>query len=74
MSSETFQERIDMKECIKECVGYESDFTLNLYPQGLFLGRGQVRNYEWSQRKLLGGKYIWALRLSKEQHTMTFYD
>lgn len=70
MSSETVQERIDMKECVE----YESDFTLNLYPQGLFLGRGQVRNFEWSQRKLLGGKYIWALRLSKEQHTVTFYD
>ena len=39
MSSETFEERIDMKECVKECVGYESDFTLNLYPQGLFLGK-----------------------------------
>lgn len=35
VNSETAEERIDMRECVKEHIGYESDFTLNLYPQRL---------------------------------------
>lgn len=35
VNSETPEERIDMRECVKEHIGYEPDFTLNLYPQRL---------------------------------------
>lgn len=35
VNSEAAEERSDMRECVKEHIGYEPDFTRNLYPQRL---------------------------------------
>lgn len=71
VNSETPEERIDMRECVKEHKGYEPDFTLNLYPQRLKeesksgISNG-VRESCWEGRMALG--------LPREQHGMILYD